>query len=346
MVESFRESLREWLEHTMRADIYVTSPGPGSDRPERRLDEEVVAALLRVPGVADYGMSRAATVNSSSGPISLDALQPARLSFDSLQLAPDSSPHAWEDFRRGALVISEPLAWRLQLHSGDRLVLSTDSGPRPFPIGGIYREYGNDRGNILMSLATYRAHWHDSGISSLGLYLAPGARQAQVMADLRAAAQGRQALMMVSNADIRTLSMNIFDRTFVITRVLNWLAAGVAALGLISSLLAWELERSRELAIVRALGLTPRAAAVLVEGQTAFMGIAALLAAVPAGLLTALVLSEVINRRAFGWRIDLHVHPDQFVSALMVSITAALIAGLYPAWRAARTPIAREVREE
>jgi putative ABC transport system permease protein len=180
----------------------------------------------------------------------------------------------------------------------------------------------------------------------MGFYLDPGVPSAAVIKELESVSRGRQALLIRSNADIRALSMRIFDRTFVITRVLNWLAAGVAAVGLISSLLAWELERSRELAIVRSLGLTAGGTAVLIETQTAFMGLAAMIAAVPAGLLTALVLTDVINRRAFGWRIDLHLNAAQFTNALVLSLTAALIAGLYPAWRAARAPIAVEIREE
>ena len=66
--------------------------------------------------------------------------------------------------------------------------------------------------------------------------------------------------------------MRIFDRTFLITRVLYWLAAGVAAIGLVSALLAWELQRDRELALLRALGLTPAGGAALVVAQTLFMG--------------------------------------------------------------------------
>src|SRR5205807_2292403 len=88
--------------------------------------------------------------------------------------------------------------------------------------------------------------------------------QASATGALRAAARGRQALFIRSNADIRALSMRIFDRTFVITRVLYWLAAGVAAVGLVSALLASELQRSRELAVLRSLGLTPRGTALLV----------------------------------------------------------------------------------
>jgi putative ABC transport system permease protein len=151
---------------------------------------------------------------------------------------------------------------------------------------------------------------------------------------------------MRSNADIRAISMSIFERTFVITRVLYWLAAGVAAVGLISSLLAWELERSHELAIVRSLGLTPFGAGALIEAQTGFMGLVALVAAIPAGLLTAVVFTDVINRRAFGWRIDLHLTVAQFTNALLLALTAALVAGVYPAWRTARASIAGDIREE
>ena len=114
--------------------------------------------------------------------------------------------------------------------------------------------------------------------------------------------------------------MSIFERTFVITRVLYWLAAGVAAIGLVSALLAWELERARELALLRTLGVTPWGSALLVIAQTLFMGLVAFVAAIPAGLLTALVLTEVINRRAFGWQIDLHLSAPQFTNALVLAL--------------------------
>ena len=141
-------------------------------------------------------------------------------------------------------------------------------------------------------------------------------------------------------------SMSIFEQTFVITRVLYWLAAIVAAIGLVSSLLAWELERAHELALLRTLGLTPLATAALVLAQTLFMGLVALLAAIPAGLLTALTLTEVINRRAFGWQIDLHLMPEQFTDALGLALAAALAAGVYPAWRSARAALGEGLREE
>jgi putative ABC transport system permease protein len=224
--------------------------------------------------------------------------------------------------------------------------LQTADGPRDFDIAGVYREYGNDRGNIMMSRNVYARLWHDEAVTSMGLYLAPGTDVNRVMDAIRESSRGHQSLAMTSNANLRALSMRIFERTFVITRVLYWLTAGVAAIGLISALLAWELERARELAIVRSLGLTPRGTAALIEAQTGFMGFVAYLASIPAGLLTAVLLITVINRRAFGWLIDLHITGTQLFNAFAVAMVAALVAGAYPAFRASRAPLASDIRED
>jgi putative ABC transport system permease protein len=345
MVESFRESLREWLVQTMRADVYVSAPG-ATEGLERRLEPQVIGALLAVPAVRDHSEGRRVSVSSATGPVDMNAVHLAPASYAGFRFTAGDPRSAWPEFARGAVLISEPLAWRLSLAPGGALTLTTADGPHSFRVAGVYREYGNDRGEVLIDLGHYRRWWRDDGIAGLGLYLAPGADVSRTIAELRGAAHGRQALLIRSNADIRALSMRIFERTFVITRVLYWLAAGVAAVGLLSALLAWQLERARELALLRTLGLTPAGTAALVIAQTVFMGVAALLAAIPAGLLTALTLTEVINRRAFGWQIGLHLSAPQFTNALWLALAAALAAGVYPAWRSARTALAGGLREE
>jgi putative ABC transport system permease protein len=58
------------------------------------------------------------------------------------------------------------------------------------------------------------------------------------------------------------------------------------------------------------------------------------------------VSTSVINRRAFGWQIDLHLHAPQFLNALLLALAAALAAALYPAWRSARASLAAGLRSE
>jgi putative ABC transport system permease protein len=345
MVGSFRESLRDWLAGTLSADLYVSVPGPGFARPERRLEPAVVDAVLALPGIARHGAARRVEVRSDRGAMSLDAIEFRPGSEAGTQLAEGDPAVAWPALRNGALLVSQPLAWRLDLGVGDTLALDTAQGRRPFAIAGIYREYGSDRGSALLDRTVYQRLWQDDAITSLALELDPSADAASVAAAVRAAGAS-QSVLVVSNRDIRELSLRVFERTFTITRVLQWITAGVAAIGLLAALLAWELERGRELAIVRTLGLTPRGAAALVTAQSACLGAAAWLAAVPAGLLAAVMLIDVINRRAFGWEIDLHVTAQPFVAALGLALAASLLAALWPAWRAGGIALAREVREE
>jgi putative ABC transport system permease protein len=345
MVDSFRESLRDWLAQTLPADIYVGAPGPGFARPERRIDAGVAADLVRVTGVAGYSASRRAVVDSDRGPVVLDAMDSTPALRAGVELTA-ATADVWGDFAAGAVLLAQPLAYRLNLDVGAILQLRTVQGSRNFRVVGVFREYGNDRGSVRISRAVYRRLWQDDSIGALAMFVRPGTDVAGVVQRLYAAAAGRQALQVDTPAQVRVISLNIFDRTFIITRVLNWLAAGVAAIGLLSALLAWQLGRTHELALLRVLGLTRRGAAVMIMAQTLFMGAVALLAALPAGLLTAVLLVRVINRRAFGWQIDLHLHPAQISSAIALALVAALLAGLYPAWRMAHAPLSQDLREE
>jgi putative ABC transport system permease protein len=110
--------------------------------------------------------------------------------------------------------------------------------------------------------------------------------------------------------------------------------------------MALQLERARELGVLRAQGLMPREVWQLVVTETGLLGGIAGALAVPVGVGLALVLIHVINRRAFGWSIATTVPPELLLQAMGLAVLAALAAGAYPAWRLARTPPASALREE
>ncbi len=151
---------------------------------------------------------------------------------------------------------------------------------------------------------------------------------------------------MRANGAIVANSLQVFDRTFAITRVLRVLLLAVAMVGVLASLMALHLERSREHATLRAQGVTPLGLFALIGGQSALLGLLAGLASLPLGLGMAWVLTEVVNPRAFGWTLQWHSDPALLLEALAAAVFAALLAALWPAWRMARTPPARALREE
>jgi putative ABC transport system permease protein len=347
MVESFRDSVSNWLDHTLRADIYIAAPGVAADRPGGQLDAALVADILQIPGVADHSASRRVWIESANRRTQIIAVSMARETYAGVRLLAGDPEAVWPAFDRGdAVIVSDPYAYRYGLNPGDFLKLDTASGEHAFPVAGIYQNYDTNQAAILMNRSTYIAHWRDKQIGSLGLYLGPDASLETVLQHVRQVSAGRQALLIRSNRDIRARSMEIFDRTFIITDVLYWLAVGVAFIGVLGAMLALQLESARDLAILRALGMTPGQLGGLVSIQTGFMGLLSGLAAIPLGLVMAWILIAVINRRAFGWAIDITVSPGILISALALSIGAALLAGLYPAWRAAHAPPAAAMREE
>jgi putative ABC transport system permease protein len=166
------------------------------------------------------------------------------------------------------------------------------------------------------------------------------------MQALRERAAGGPDVIVRSNRALREASLEIFDRTFAITGVVRTLTIAVAFIGMLAALMALQLERGREIGVLRALGLTPRQVWGLVTAQTGLMGALAGLLAVPCGLALAGVLIFVINRRSFGWTMPLDPSPVILFQAVALSIAAALLAGLYPAWRMATALPAEALRDE
>jgi len=340
MVDSFRGAVSDWIGDSLQSDVYIRVPY-GSLHPE------LIEDLASVAGVADYSARRWAWLETPQGRTRIIAEKMAAGSYAAATILDADTKQAWQQFdEEEAVFVSETFAYRNQLGNGDTLILVTQSGGKPFRIAATYRSYDSGPGSVFMSRATYMKHWNDPAIDALGIYLERGADIDSVMLELQRTGNGKQAILVQSNRDLKDLSLQIFDRTFVITDVLYWLAVGVAVIGILGAMLALQLERARELAVLRALGMTPGQLGGMVTLQTGLIGLLSGIAAVPLGLLMAWILIEVINRRSFGWSMDISISPDVLLSALALSVGAALIAGIYPAYRAARAQPALAMREE
>jgi putative ABC transport system permease protein len=252
----------------------------------------------------------------------------------------------WDALLTGSVAISEPFARRHALGLGDRLRLLSDAGVRDFPIAGVFYDYGSERGTVLMADAVYRAGWDDERISSIALFLRPELDADRFAADLRRALAGGDPVEVRSNRSLRAEVLEVFDRAFAITFALQLLAILVAFVGVLSALLALQLERSREFGTLRATGMTTAQLGGLSLLETGLIGLTAGILSWPSGLALALLLIYVINRRSFGWTIQLSLQPSTFALALALAVGAALLAGLHPALRLRRLPIARVLREE
>ena len=345
MIASFRGAVTAWLEGTLSADVYIAPPSLIGNRPDSTLDPALAERLAATPGVAGASTSRTAVAPSPLGPVNVVALglSPGRRpGFRFLGGDPDA---VWAAFGAGAVLASEPFAYRHGLTRGATVRLRTDRGERDFAVAGVFRDYGSTAGVVAMSRATYDGHWDDRAISGLALEAGPGGDVDALVAALRARAGGEEVVIR-SNRALREASLAIFDRTFAITGVLRLAIVLVAFIGVLSALLAWELERGREVGVLRALGCSPAEIGRMVVVQTGLMGALAGALALPVGVALAAALIFVINRRSFGWTMPLDVSPGVLAEGLALAVGAAIVAGLYPARRLARASPAEALREE
>jgi putative ABC transport system permease protein len=347
MVHSFRATVVEWLSASLQSDVFVQPPSLISGRGDGTLLPSVIARVTATDGVLAVNHIRNRRVRTGDGEVALHVPvvapgQPTVYRFRAPRGAEARALLAPTD----AVAVSEPYAFHHALEVGSVIDLGTDRGMKPFRVAGIYADYASDEGGILMSRPTYETYFDDRGVSALGLVAKPGVDLAALSDRVRERAGGEQALVVRANRELLDASLAIFDRTFAVTEVLRLLSVGVAFIGILSALSALALERSRELAVLRAIGLSPRKLFRLVTLQTSLMGLFAGIFSLPLGLVLAYVLVFVINRRSFGWTLELALSPDVALKAMVLSFLAAVLAGIYPAIKMSRANPATALREE
>jgi putative ABC transport system permease protein len=345
MVASFRGSVERWLGTSLVADIYVAAPSPGT-RGEGTLDPAAIAAVRAVDGIAGISTYRHADVVQGTRDVRVMAVDLFPAHRDAFTFLDADPAGAWTAFENGALLVSEAFAFRNEVGAGDTVTLGTGDGPRAFPVAATYRDYASEFGIVFVDRDTWDESWMDDAVSSLAVFAVAGVDPDSLLDGIRHRTAPFEGILLRSNRGLRDATLEVFDRTFVITGVLRALALIVAFVGVLSALMALQLERSREIGVLRATGLTPGQVGLLVTSQTGLLGLAAGILAVPLAITLAWLLVHVINRRSFGWSIDMAADATGVLTTVALALVASLLAGIYPAWRMSRIPPAAAVRNE
>jgi putative ABC transport system permease protein len=248
--------------------------------------------------------------------------------------------------RRGEAMVSEPYARRFGVWRGGTVTIPTPQGSRVLRVAGVYRDYSNDRGTILLDRDLYLSLFADRRVTSVAVLAAPAVDASDLRRRILAAAQGRFALSISTNRELRREALRIFDRTFAVTRALEAIAVAVAVLGIANALVASAIERRRCFGLLRAVGASSgqiRRAILLEAGLT---GLTASVSALAAAAGFAYLLLFVINPQSFGWTVVPRVPAGRLGVAVGLVLAASVLAGLYPGRLAAGVDAAAALAEE
>jgi len=339
MVGSLRAELGAWSEGVLGADIYVKPLFQELQPDVARLSDELLQALAELPQVAAIDRLRL-TRDEQAEHAFLVAGSPleaprARGTMRLLDGGPLDTLLARVD--AGELLASEPLARRLGLSPGDRLVLNGREGPATMTVAGVFQDYSWDQGYALLSEARYLALFGDTGVRNAALLLREGedaSALAQTLADRFEEAEFRPV------QQLREEIFGAFDDTFAITYVLQAISTVLALVGTLTALLCLHLERRAELGVLRALGARHGTIGGLLLSEAGVLLGTAGLCAVPTGLVLAWILVSVVNTRSFGWSFPMLVQAGPLFGLLALALGAGLLASVVPWWQARRTQIA------
>lgn len=347
MVGGFRLTFLDWLDQRLLADIYITPPpakfaeiddwlAQQNSVRERLLSVEAESQLLTRH--RDQGEPQPINL-----PLSIKGITPTPTLMTHWPLL-SSLEDAWQSLTHGEVFINEQLARGQGFTLNDQLSLTTPNGIIAVTVVGIYPDYGNPKGELIMSSDHVQQRFKVAP-HAIGVILAPDQKgdvlRQQLLDDVNLAPSSLR-----DQTQVKATATAIFERTFAITRALNGLTLGVAALALFTSLLAQAPQRRRRLAALWAMGVPlPRLLAIQLV-QLAGSALLTALLAIPLGVAITACLVWIINVAAFGWRLPLHVFPAEISFTLLTAILVALLAAGLPMLKLWRTPPRALLAEE
>ncbi len=345
MIGSFRDTVNYWIGQTLQADLFISPAARQQPGVGETLSPDLLALVAATPGVAAIDRFRTIEVPYRDTVVRVGGGDfDVVLTHGSLLFKAPDDPRTQMRGAIGqdAVVVSEAFTLKHGHAVGDQVTIPTDRGTAAFRIAAVYYDYSSDRGVLMMDLGTFERHFDDRSINGITVYLRDGQDPDAARSRLLAAIGDRHQVFVNTNRMLRSEVLRIFDSTFAITYALELIAIIVAMLGVSGTLLTLVLERERELTLLRLIGTGRGQVRRMVVGEAVVIGAISQGIGLVVGLVLSLLLIYVINVQSFGWTIQFHLPVAFLVQSSILMVVATALAGLYPAYRAARLTMAHD----
>jgi putative ABC transport system permease protein len=337
-ITGFMNSLQTWTGQIVPGDLFVTSGAKVSSLSARNtpMSGAFRAELARLPEVKYVRRLRFVDDDFQAYPIKLSSTEiRALVARSPLSLLEGEQERVVADLERGAVMVSENFAKRFGVHRGSTIALGTRSGTRHFRVAGVAVDYTSDGGTVTLDWPTFVAHWGDERVDTYELTLAPGADPDQVRRTINERWGEQHDLFVLTNAEFRGEFVKAVDGLFSIGQALELVTLLVAALGIVSAVLANVLDRIREIGVLRALGMHRRQIRRLFLAEATLLGSVGTLAGLGVGMAFGYILMRHVLGVQLGWYLPYHVPLRTMAELSLVTIPISALAGYVPARKAA-----------
>jgi putative ABC transport system permease protein len=343
MVSSFRVSVDDWLSHVLAADLYVRSAAGGNTGAFSEAEQRAIAAT---PGIARANFLRVSqlVLDPARPPVALlarpiDVNDPGKtlpLTGAALERIPADAMPVW---------VSEAMLDLYDYAIGKRINLVIGGRSSEFLVAGVWRDYARQSGAIQMQLADYRALSGDMAVNDAALWLRPGTTPAQATAALKQLPFGTQ-LEFAEPAEIRAISLRIFDRSFAVTYLLEAIAIIIGLFGVAATFSAQTLARAKEFGMLRHVGVMRRQILAMLAAEGGMLAMLGIGVGFLLGVAISLILVFVVNPQSFHWTMQLHMPWTLLLGVAAVMLASAASTALAAGRFAVSGDAVRAVRED
>ena len=322
LVDSFRGAFIDWLEVRQSADIYLRTPLISHAQLIATAgDSDWLSYSHHRIGINTRWRERATLVRG------LDPQAPDSLTLPLSRWQGESATEALRSWREqpGKVLINEQVHFLAGVDIGEQITLQADSESHSYEVVGVFYDYGNPYFQFFLPHQVVASRWSHYYSRGIALWLNADNPEAMQQAERDLKRLGALPGDWISQAELRRLSVGIFERTFAITAAMNLLTMIVAAIALLASLLAILQERLPEFAQWRALGLRQSEQLLLVATPLLIFCAIVWLLSIPLGAVLSWILINKLNIISFGWSMPLLW---EITPALWLALVVGLICGL------------------
>jgi putative ABC transport system permease protein len=345
MVASFRVSVDDWLKHILPADLYLRTAAGGDTR---GLTPEEMKAIAGIPGIdrADFLRSSQLTLDASRPNVALiarpiDPIDPG----NTLPITGEVIPPAMLPKNAMPIWVSEAMVDLYGYTPGKQVALPIAVPAPTFVVAGVWRDYGRQFGAIQMRLADYQALTGDRLVNDAALWLQDSVQPEHVIASMRDLPFG-DALEFSEPGQIRALSLNIFDRSFAITYLLEGVAIIIGLLGVAASFSAQALARTKEFGMLRHIGMTRRQILGMLAVEGGLLTALGTTLGFTLGWCISLILVFIVNPQSFHWTMQLNIPWSGLLAVALTLMFSAALTALASGRHAVAGNAVRAVRED
>jgi putative ABC transport system permease protein len=332
LVNSFQQSVMTWARGNIRADVYVSSVPGETTMADPVLKKSFRRKARNLSGINQLSFLRKKTVYNENGEsLYLRGLSSEVLSSYKPITLNESLSNPFESFSGSGVFLSEPGSYRLDLKPGDRLQLPLkNGGSKTVRVAGIFNDYTPKYAIIYLNDNLMQTLYPNAKTRDMAVYY-EGKPSTESLESLQKLVD-QYGYHLQTQEELHQRVLKLFRKNFAITDFMKFLALLISLIGLTVTLISFNQSRTQFFGLLRASGADFIALSRMITYEGFILSSISFLGAIPTGFALSYILIEVINRRAFGWKIQMTTNLASVLELGGLVILATLFALIAPLW--------------